>query len=257
MSMKHGKKEVQLYGVCELTYTHRDLYFDLKELGFVENVDFFIVVQKPGELIILNEFVSHSVRNTGRNCAESQNYILPGNWKTVAAYKFCKHSVICGAQPEWNSLHGGLEHQIKIDKILLNDCMHWTDPERKEKLLWTSYFKEIGDVETAKAMIDDIKLRVEKPAYLKHIIKKEEVPADPKEYQLYQNFECHICGWISHHSHNYQDHMVKKHNQPRPDPPKAQCPLCPAEHSQLQHHMRTRECKLGKAEQLSADPSKL
>ena len=51
-------------GICERTHTHRRMYRNLKN---IPNIEFEIVVQNKGDLIILFPFTTHSVENKGQN----------------------------------------------------------------------------------------------------------------------------------------------------------------------------------------------
>ena len=244
---EHDKK--RLYGICDGTYCHRDVFFDLEVLEIKECQR---VEQSPGELIIVGSFVAHNVLNEGKNCAESMNYL--DDWKTIAAFKVCTHSEMLEGRPNWEVVHEELEERIKNGEIVLGDCVHFSDDTRDEKLICALEYKEAGEFEMAKATVEAIKLKALKQPWMKRTPTEEEKnPAKKDEYKAHQNFSCDLCDYVSHHSGNFQTHMMKKHNLPKPPAIKSKCPKCGIFRVQLEQHMKRSECKRKRAEDQSAE----
>ena len=244
------------FGECEGTVDHRDIYYVLEKLG----IKCSIVIQVAGELILVNSFGLHEVKNEGMNLAESQNYLSNEDWDKVASCKVCTHSQFIDARPAGTILYGVTEQKFKDGSLPLPDYIHDSDPEKRIKLESVLAWKREGNRKKMKRTIEAIKFKSLMDSDLiykqdspnkgkkeqnalkaKKVRQVQKIGKIGKDYRKFQRFYCKICPYVNKQSGDMRNHYLQKHNKVI-DAPLGNCPRCMISTSQLNTHLNRPIC---------------
>ena len=189
-------------GICQLTLSHRDVYFPpqlLKECGAS------VVFQHPGDLMILQPSAIHCVRNHGMNMAESQNFLPLSLIKVIATYKTCIDSEKFGGKPL----------QEQMDELVIgfkpDDFIHESDKNREYKIRLLDHLKKEGKMKMYGDAVLHIKQFHHMPAWFELVLPlsvKEHVPEKnpAKRFSCFCKYQTNLYGdFVKHRKRRHPD----------------------------------------------------
>ena len=241
-----------LYGICKGTLTHRMLFYYMNETC----VRYSEVRQIPGDLIFVAPFGLHEVKNLGENFAESINYLPVDSMELPASYRTCNHSEAVNGKPELFPMTKRIKSELKNRRLTMENCIHFSDLHKKEKLC-AFYTWKFGGYQ---GLADDASRIIMSEAEMPHwfdLHKEEKYQQARKravnerspighDYQKYQSLPCkeNKCNYETSHPEDFAKHMKKIHRKDisTSELPLFECPHCFEEVKNLRSHMNRNIC---------------
>lgn len=233
----------EYHGVCQDTCSHRDMIYDNHSLK--KEVDVQVIVQMPGEVMVLPPFALHSVQKLGTNCAESQNFLPAKFLPLCAAYKTCFHSEGVMGKPLFNHFTYLFDNLYRSGKIKLKDFIHSSDPNKTYKLRVVKKIKKAGNKGVLAEVVQHIMHRATNAEWFQFI-----VPMDVEDQQVSNRgkakyYTCPACSYSTHHHHDLRTHIKRIHGDTVKVPEntkRVKCPICGTGVQELRKHIGRQKC---------------
>ena len=221
-------------GVCDDTLTHRDTRFDPP----VKNCTSTIVLQEPGDILIVHPSAIHNVRNHGTNIAESRNF-LPAEYKNLlATYKVCKHSEFLQGNPL-------LKYTGEItEKMHTKDFIHVSDPKKEYKLRLINLVEETVSLAQYKQKVrEEIQQYHNVSSLMELLLPFENEVENSKKEELKKKFPCDYCEYSTMNHSDLKKHVKRIHPGKKcfKNSIMDVCSFCSGQYKQLRQHKQ--KCK--------------
>ena len=218
-------------GVCDHTLTHRDTRFDPP----VKNCTSTIVLQEPGDILIVHPSAIHNVKNHGTNIAESRNF-LPREYKDLlATYKVCKHSEFLQGNPL-------LEHVGKLTQDMpTKDFIHVSDPKKQYKLRLINLVEQTVSLQKYKQKVrEEIQQSHGVSSVMELILPFEKEVENCKKDKLKKKFPCDYCDYSTMNHSDLKKHVKRIHagNKCYKNMIMDVCSFCSGQYKQLRQHTK-------------------
>ena len=201
----------KFYGVCESTLSHREVFFPPSLL----DCDNSVVIQKPGDVIIVHPSAIHNVKNYGLNMAESRNY-LPFEFRHyIVSYKTCEHSEGLGGKPLFNKMRE-LTQNLPFEKFI-----HESDPNKKYKLRLIDYLTS----ERKNRHLEEAKKEIRRHHYIPRWF-EDQLPISALEDGPKKRFACEYCQYSTQNHGDLKKHIKRIHPRGKvpPNTNQEECP---------------------------------
>ena len=218
-------------GVCDQTLTHRDTRFDPP----VKNCISTIVLQEPGDIVIVHPSAIHNVKNHGTNIAESRNFLPMKYANRLATYKVCKHS---------ESLRGNplLSYAEMITKHMpLKDFIHESDPNKAYKLRLINLVEQnVALHKHKKAVRKQIEESHSLSSFMEFLLPFEKEEGNIQRLEVKKNFPCGFCEYSTMNHSDLKKHVRRIHpgNKCYKNERLDVCPFCSGQYKQLRQHKK-------------------
>ena len=218
-------------GVCDQTLTHRDTRFDPP----VKNCTSTIVLQEPGDIVIVHPSAIHNVKNHGTNIAESRNFLPMKYANRLATYKVCKHS---------ESLRGNplLSYAEIITKHMpLKDFIHESDPNKAYKLRLINLVEQnVALHKHKKAVRKQIEESHSLSSFMQFLLPFEKEEGNIQRLEVKKNFPCGFCEYSTINHSDLKKHVRRIHpgNKCYKNERLDVCPFCSGKYKQLRQHKK-------------------
>ena len=237
--MKSVQTSCQLenfHGVCESTLSHRDIFYPPSML----DCDNSVVIQEPGDIVIVHPSAIHNVENLGMNMAESRNYLPFEFIQCAASYKTCEHSEGLGGKPFFTKMNALIKDQP------LEAFIHESDTLKEYKLMLIEKLREEG----LHRELNDAATHIRRYHDIPEWFKKHLPLPLPVEYGPKKKYACDHCPYSTPNHGDLVKHIGRMHKGTEipPNTNQEECPFCHIIIKCTRKHIKQKICQKRKRE---------